>query len=186
MTLPDLPAWMDYAPHLLEKARAIRLLAMDVDGVLTCGEIIYASDGQELKVFNVKDGLGLRLLRESGIQTAIITGRRSVITERRGEELGVDYIHQGVKDKHSLLEAILSEHQWTWPQVAYMGDDLPDLSVLKSVGLACCPSDAAPEVQSVCHLISRYPGGRGAIRELTDLLLYSQMRQLSADSAISC
>lgn len=160
-----------YSPDLLARAAQIKLLATDIDGVLTHGEIIYTAGGDELKIFNAKDGLGLWLARQQGILTAMITGRTSSINERRAEELGVHYLFQGIKDKLPVLQQILEENQWTLEQVAYMGDDLPDLPVLQAVGLAACPADAISPVLAASHLVSQHEGGHGAMRELTDLLL---------------
>jgi len=169
--------------QLLAKASGIKLLAMDVDGVLTTGEIVYATRGgdavEEIKVFNAKDGLGLSQVIHAGIETAIITGRQSAINVHRVQELGIHHLFQGVKQKLPVLEALLAERGWTLAQGAYIGDDLPDLPVLEAVGLPCCPADAVAEVQAVCTLVTQQPGGRGAVRELTDLLLRARTPSLT-------
>lgn len=144
----------------------IQLIGLDVDGVMTRGEIIYTSSGDELKVFNVKDGLGIRAAVTHGVTLAIITARQSAITERRATELGILHLFQGVKDKLAQFDALRASLGLTWAQCAYMGDDLPDLPVLKQVGIATCPADAVAAVRQVAHYISPYDGGRGAVRDL--------------------
>lgn len=165
------PSLEGYDADVIARARDIRLLAMDVDGVLTASEITYLSNGEEIKSYNVKDGHGLFMARSAGILTAIITGRQSPINERRAKELQIHYLFQGIKLKLPVLEQIMEEHQLTLSQVAYIGDDLPDLPILEVVGLACCPQDAVEEIKAVSHFVSRKEGGRGAVRELTDLLM---------------
>lgn len=161
-------------PGIMERAKKIRLLAMDVDGVLTPNSLLYSSNGDEIKVYNVKDGQGLSLLSQAGITLAMITARNTPANHRRGEELGFRYIFQNAKQKYTFLERILAENNWELDQVAYMGDDLPDLSILKVVGFSTCPNDAAPEIQTVVHWKSQYSGGHGAIRELTDIIRHAQ------------
>lgn len=156
---------------VLERLKPIRLFAMDVDGVLTNGDIIYPLHGEEIKVFNVKDGHGLALLSHKGLNLAFITGRNSPITQRRADELGVQHVFQGVKTKLPVLQGLVADLGIGLDQVAYMGDDTPDLSILEAVGLSTCPSDAVDAVRDVCHWVSDYPGGRGAVRELADLLM---------------
>ena len=156
---------------LPEQILPIRLMCFDVDGVLTDGGIIYSSSGEELKSFHVRDGFGLVQLAKAGIQTAIITGRSSEVVARRAQELRFTHCFQGVKDKKALAERLLQESGLSWENVGHMGDDLPDLELLEKVGLACCPQDAVPEVQSVCHVVTKQLGGRGAAREVCELLL---------------
>ena len=164
------------------KLKAIRLLVLDVDGVLTEGSIQYilGRDGngqpevQELKQFNVKDGQGLTLLNRADIKKAIITARQSPITEHRARELGFEFICQGIKQKKTKLDEIIAELGITLENVAYMGDDLPDIAPLKTVGLPCCPADAIEAVQSICLFQTKAKGGHGAVRELTDALLKAQ------------
>jgi 3-deoxy-D-manno-octulosonate 8-phosphate phosphatase (KDO 8-P phosphatase) len=151
-------------------AKKIRLLATDVDGVLTPSTIIWDANRVEQKVFNVKDGLGLRRIRKLGVQTAIITGRQSDIVELRGAELDFDFIYQAVPDKSVVLDELLAKTGLTLEQVAYMGDDLPDLPVLKRVGLAICPADAPIEVQRHCHWVSPFVGGDGCMRAVIDMI----------------
>jgi 3-deoxy-D-manno-octulosonate 8-phosphate phosphatase (KDO 8-P phosphatase) len=149
----------------------IQLVGLDVDGVMTRGEIIYTSSGEELKVFNVKDGLGIRAAVTHGLTLAIITARHSAITERRATELGIQHLFQGVKDKLTQFDALRVSLGLTWSQCAYMGDDLPDLPVLKQVGIATCPADAVAVVQQVAHYMSPFGGGNGAVRDLMTQVL---------------
>lgn len=164
---------LDNALH--ERFEAIRLVVMDVDGVLTDGSIFYTSMGEEIKAFSVKDGQGLsfwnsRPERES----AIITARISPMVARRAKDLGITHVQQGIKPKLPALQALVTRLGYDWPQVAYMGDDWPDIACLQQVGLAACPVDAVSEVQAVCHWQSQLPGGRGAVRELINILLAVQ------------
>ena len=149
----------------------IRLLVMDVDGVMTDGKITYSSDGQELKSFNIKDGLGIKRAQASGIETAIITGRTSPMVERRARELGIAHLVQGREDKLSALSDLVDQMNLSLDQVAYIGDDLPDLTAIESVKLGACPADAAIEVKSKANWVSTREGGDGCVRELCDLLV---------------
>lgn len=149
----------------------IRLLVMDVDGVMTDGKIIYTSDGQEIKSFNIKDGLGIKRAQASGIETAIITGRTSPMVERRALELGIAHLVQGREDKLAVLSDLLDQINLSLDQVAYIGDDLPDLTAIESVKLGACPADAATEVKSRANWVSTRAGGDGCVRELCDLLV---------------
>ena len=130
----------------------IRLVALDVDGVMTDGRVTYTSDGQEIKSFNIKDGVGIKRLREAGIKTAIITGRSSPMVTRRATELGIDHVIQGREDKLHALKELLREIGGTLADVAYMGDDLPDLAAIAAVGLGACPSDAVAEDYNIICL----------------------------------
>ena len=149
----------------------IRLLVMDVDGVMTDGKITYTSDGQELKSFNIKDGLGIKRAQASGIETAIITGRTSPMVERRARELGIAHLVQGREDKLAALSDLVDQMNLSLDQVAYIGDDLPDLTAIESVRLGACPADAATEVKSKANWVSTRGGGDGCVRELCDLLV---------------
>ena len=149
----------------------IRLLVMDVDGVMTDGKVTYTSDGQELKSFNIKDGVGIKRVQALGIETAIITGRTSPMVERRALELGITHLIQGRADKLTALSVLLSEANLGPNQVAYIGDDLPDLTAIEAVKLGACPADAANEVQSKANWVSTRAGGDGCVRELCDLLV---------------
>ncbi len=149
----------------------IRLLVMDVDGIMTDGKITYTSDGQELKSFNIKDGLGIKRAQASGIETAIITGRTSPMVERRARELGIAHLVQGREDKLAALSDLVDQMNLSLDQVAYIGDDLPDLTAIESVRLGACPADAATEVKSKANWVSTRGGGDGCVRELCDLLV---------------
>ena len=149
----------------------IRLLVMDVDGVMTDGKITYTSDGQELKSFNIKDGLGIKRAQASGIETAIITGRTSPMVERRARELGIAHLVQGREDKLAALSDLVDQMNLSLDQVAYIGDDLPDLTAIEWVRLGACPADAAIEVKSKANWVSTRGGGDGCVRELCDLLV---------------
>jgi len=161
---------------LHDRAHLVRLLVMDVDGVLTDGGLYYGPDGEVMKRFDVKDGHGLVMLRHLGIPAAILTARSSRIVETRMRELGVAHIVQGARDKEAGLQRILDATGLTADQVAYIGDDVNDLPVLKRVGLSACPSDARQEVRESVHYVCRTPGGRGAVRELVEVILHAQGR----------
>lgn len=166
-----------------ERAAAIQLVVLDVDGVLTDGKITYTSDGQELKSFNVKDGLGISLGVRAGLQFGIITARQSPIVERRAAELGIQHVRQLTKTKLPALEELVRELGLDFSQVAYVGDDLPDLPPMSRVGLACCPADAIAEVKAIAHFVSQYRGGEGAVREILELILQSKQRFGAPDPA---
>jgi 3-deoxy-D-manno-octulosonate 8-phosphate phosphatase (KDO 8-P phosphatase) len=155
-------------------ASTLKLLVLDVDGVLTDGCIIYDNSGVETKAFNIKDGLGIKLLQAANIEVAIITGRQSTMVERRAAELGITRLIQGREDKLSALNELLPELGLNSEQVAYMGDDLPDLAAIQLVGLGCCPADAVNEVREAANWIATTNGGRGAVRELAEQLLRSR------------
>jgi 3-deoxy-D-manno-octulosonate 8-phosphate phosphatase (KDO 8-P phosphatase) len=159
---------------VVNRAKHIKLLATDVDGVLTDGGIIWDAATTETKAFNVKDGWAIKAVQALGLKTAIITGRGSHIVEHRGTELGFDYIYQSVKDKETVLEEIMQALGITEAEVAYMGDDIPDIGVLGRVGLSGCPADAVFEVKPVCHYVTQAPGGKGAMREFLDIIRYAQ------------
>lgn len=159
---------------LTEKAKLIKLVAFDVDGVLTNGDITYTASGEEIKSFNAKDGQGMNMLRSANLITAIITARKSPIVERRAKDLDITYVYQGVKHKIIALQEIMIKHSLSFEQIAYVGDDLPDLCILEKVGLAFCPLDAVAQVKKVCHYVASKQGGKGAVREITDFILQSQ------------
>lgn len=161
-------------PLVAEKARKIKLLLMDVDGVLTNGGIIIDSRGVESKVFDVKDGHGLKLLMRAGVEVGIISGRESPVVALRAKELGISILHQKVLKKVEVLEKILAERGLKDDEVAYIGDDVVDLPILIRVGLAVAVADAMPEVKERADYITSRPGGRGAVRELAELLLKAQ------------
>ena len=150
---------IDAAPELVRRARALRVAAFDVDGVLTDGRLIFGSDGSEYKAFHVRDGLGLQRLAACGIIPAIITGRESPIVSRRMHELGINHVYQGAEDKLATLHSLLAELGIGLEHVAYMGDDLPDLTCLEAVGLPVTCSDACEEVLQAAALVTARPGG---------------------------
>jgi 3-deoxy-D-manno-octulosonate 8-phosphate phosphatase (KDO 8-P phosphatase) len=154
---------------------SIIAVALDVDGVLTQGEIILLPNGDELKIFNAKDGHGIRMLLKAGIHVAWITGRSSQCNLQRAEDLGVTSVFQNTRNKLETLQGWLSslgfDPEADLARVAYMGDDLPDLSVLERVGLATCPADAVEAVKSVCHWIAPSAGGKGSVRALAEKVL---------------
>lgn len=161
--------------HLLATARGVRLLGLDVDGVLTDGRLLFLDTGEGGKSFHVRDGQGLRSLQDAGVQVAIITGRRSAAVEHRARELGITELHQGIGEKGSVWAAVQARLGVPPSACAYMGDDLPDLPCLAASALAACPADAVDAVRAASHFVSRQPGGLGAVRELCDLLLASRL-----------
>ncbi len=149
----------------------IRLLLLDVDGVLTDGSITYSDSGEQIKTFNSKDGLGLRLLMNAGIRVGIITGRKSKALEHRCQNLGITLLHEGATDKSAALEIIIMETGIPAHEIAFAGDDLIDIPVMKKVGVSFCVSDAPKEVKQHSHIITTREGGRGAVREICESLL---------------
>ncbi|BCR05492.1 haloacid dehalogenase [Desulfuromonas versatilis] len=154
-----------------ERLEPIKLLLLDVDGVMTDGRIIYDANGVETKAFDVKDGHGLKLIQRVGIRVGIITGRESTVVNRRAEELGIEILYQGAKDKLVPYREILETLGIGDREVAYVGDDVVDLPILRRVGFAATVADAVEEVKSCVHYVTSRPGGRGAVRELCDLIL---------------
>jgi len=159
-----------------DRARRVRLLLLDVDGVLTDGTLGIHSDGTESKSFFIRDGLGIVWARQEGIEVGLLSGRPSAVTTRRAAELRLEIVVQDGTDKAAGFDKILAAHPFAEDEIAYMGDDLLDLPVLRRVGLATAPADATAEVQVAAHWISRHAGGRGAVRELIELLLTAQGR----------
>ncbi len=167
--------------NLIERARPIRLVIFDVDGVLTEGRLSYSShpdapDKEENKVFHVRDGLGMKLLMQAGLEIGIITARSSLAVARRMADLGVPHVYQGQLDKRASYEHLRAQLKLAHEQVAYMGDDIIDLPVLRRVGLAATVSDATPFMQSHCHWVAQQRGGLGAARELCEFILSAQGR----------
>ncbi|MGN0017991.1 MAG: KdsC family phosphatase [Candidatus Gastranaerophilaceae bacterium] len=158
----------------IEKARKIKMLVFDVDGVMTNGDVTYDENGVEYKTFNVKDGHGLVRMAQSGFITAIITARNNGTVAHRAENLNITELYQGQKYKLPALEELRLKYNLEYDNISYMGDDLPDLCILEKVGLKCCPNDAVDEVKDVCNFISSKNGGKGAVRELTDFILDAQ------------
>jgi len=159
---------------LQARAVKVRLACFDVDGTLTDGRLGVDSQGGEFKTFHVHDGLGLKLLRQHGIDVAIITARSSPIVAHRAAELGIERVCQGCTDKRSEMLQLAGERGLTADQVCFMGDDLPDLSAMLTAGLAAAPADAHAAVAERAHWLAHRPGGGGAARELADLILSAQ------------
>jgi 3-deoxy-D-manno-octulosonate 8-phosphate phosphatase (KDO 8-P phosphatase) len=153
------------------RAAVVRLLALDVDGVLTDGLIYYSSSGDELKAFNIKDGLGIKLLQKVGVRVAIITGRQSEIVARRARELGIEDVVQGREDKRQALLELCERHKISMEECAYMGDDLPDLGAIIAAGLGMTVADASSTVREAADWRSNYNGGCGAVREACEFIL---------------
>jgi YrbI family 3-deoxy-D-manno-octulosonate 8-phosphate phosphatase len=159
---------------LSEKASKIKLLLLDVDGVMTDGSIRMNNQGDECKVFNVKDGLGLKMLMSSGIEVVILTGRRSQILALRAEELGIEEVYQGVKNKDILCNQLRKIKKLKKYQVCSLGDDLPDLAMFMGSGLSIAVADAVKEVREAADFITKNKGGFGAVREVCELILKCQ------------
>ena len=160
--------------NIQDRAKKIKMLVFDVDGVMTDGSITYDENGVEYKTFNAKDGHGLVRMVKSGFITAIITARNNGTVEHRAKNLNVTELYQGRKDKAPALEELREKYNLTYDEISYMGDDLPDMCCLEKVGLACCPDDAVSEVKDICHFVSQKGGGKGAVRELCDFILECQ------------
>ncbi|MBT8136892.1 MAG: HAD-IIIA family hydrolase [Gammaproteobacteria bacterium] len=160
-----------------QRASAIRLVAIDVDGVLTDGRLYYCEDGEHLKVFHVHDGLGLRRLMSAGIKPVIISARKSKAVKRRMKELGVADVYMHCADKGERIEAVMREAGVTAEQVAAIGDDLADLPMLQRAGLAVTVANGHPRLKEIAHWVTSLGGGEGAVRELCDLILAAQNYQ---------
>jgi 3-deoxy-D-manno-octulosonate 8-phosphate phosphatase (KDO 8-P phosphatase) len=154
-----------------QRARHARLLVLDVDGVLSDGRIYYGSDGEELKAFNIKDGLGIKLLQRDGVTVAIITGRNSPVVTRRAAELGIEHLVQGREDKAAALAELCRDLDLQLSECAYMGDDLPDLAAIRAAGLGMSVADGVERVRSAADWVSTRPGGHGAVREACEFIL---------------
>lgn len=168
------PTTHEISADVLARATRIRLACFDVDGVLTDGKLWYADGEQEIKAFHVHDGLGLKLLRDNGIEIALITARQSRVVEKRALELGIEHVYQGQKDKLGVFTMLLESFGLTADQASYTGDDLPDLAVMRHAGLAIAVANAHPWIKPFAHWTTRHSGGNGAVREVSDLLLQSQ------------
>jgi 3-deoxy-D-manno-octulosonate 8-phosphate phosphatase (KDO 8-P phosphatase) len=160
--------------EIYERARKIRVAAFDVDGVLTDGALYYADSGEESKRFNVHDGHGLRMLKDDGLTLAIITSRRSGCVEARARNLGIEFLYQGVQDKLAAFQELLGRCGFEAAACAYAGDDLVDLPVMKRCGLAVSVPGAPAAVRREAHYVTRSRGGEGAVRELSEIILYAR------------
>jgi 3-deoxy-D-manno-octulosonate 8-phosphate phosphatase (KDO 8-P phosphatase) len=164
----------DVDPKVLSLAANVKLLLFDVDGVLTDGRLVIGDDGQEYKAFNSRDGHGIKMLREAGVETAILTGRTSKVVLHRARNLGIARIIQGSNDKLASFRAMLAETGLEPEETAYMGDDLVDLPVLRRCGFACTVPDAPETVKARSHYVTRSGAGRGAAREVCELIMRAQ------------
>ena len=157
-----------------ERARKVRLLVVDVDGVLTDGRMILSERGDELKAFHAHDGVAIALAKRAGIRTAMLTGESSPIAKARGAKLGVDSVVLGARRKGETVEALLAEHGVSADALAYIGDDLLDIPAMQRAGLAIAVADAAAPVKATAHVVTRTRGGHGAVRECVELILRAQ------------
>jgi 3-deoxy-D-manno-octulosonate 8-phosphate phosphatase (KDO 8-P phosphatase) len=173
-TVPSSPYLADLPTDLLARAANIRLAVFDVDGTLTDGRLWYGEDGRETKVFHVHDGLGLKRLQANGVQVAIISARISHPVALRAEELDIAHVYQGQHDKRACLRELLDALGLTPEQAAFIGDDLPDLPPMRIAGLAVAVANAHPWVADQAHWQTRHGGGKGAAREVCDLILLAQ------------
>jgi len=160
----------------LERAKRVRLMLFDVDGVLTDGRLWYGADGEALKVFHVADGLGIGLLKRAGIEVGLLSGRASPAVSARATELGLSHVLQGIDDKSAAFEALLKTAGRAPDETGYMGDDLIDLPVLRRCGFACAPAQAHELVRASAHYVARAPAGGGAAREVCEYLLRARGR----------
>jgi YrbI family 3-deoxy-D-manno-octulosonate 8-phosphate phosphatase len=168
-----------------EKASKIKLLLLDVDGVMTDGRITINDRGQETKVFNVKDGLGLKMLMSSGLEVVIVTGRRSQALAHRSKELGIEEVYQGVKDKNTVCQQLKKTKDLKTEQVCSLGDDIPDLAMFTESGLCIAVADAVKEVREAADFVTKSNGGFGAVREACELILKCQGKWRDALAAFA-
>lgn len=164
----------DTTPDHVRRAAAVRLLILDVDGVLTDGSLTYGADGEVTKTFNVLDGLGIELLQKTGVLVAIISARKSPVVVRRAADLKIPHVYQGTHDKRIAFAEVLALTGLTADQCGYIGDDVIDLPLLRKVGFAVTVPSGHPEVQHRAHYVTRNNGGRGAVREVCDLVMRAQ------------
>ncbi len=164
--------------EIIARARHIRILLLDCDGVLTDGSIIYTSDGERVyestKVFHIHDGQGLRLAKEAGLKLGVVSGRSSRALTARAEEMRIDHLHQGVANKLEVYEQLKTAESVSDEEIAYIGDDLPDLAPMRQCGLAIAVADAVDEVRECAHIVTGRNGGRGAVREAIEFILKAQ------------
>ena len=160
--------------------KRVRLFATDVDGVLTDAGMYYSESGDELKKFNTRDGMGIKLLQRAGLITALITMEETKLVMRRAEKLAIPEVHQGTRDKLAVLRDLAARHGLTLQEVAYIGDDVNDLEALKAVGFSAAPADAMPPVLKVVDYVCGMRGGEGAVREVVDLILAARLKKREA------
>lgn len=161
--------------EIIGKAKRIKVLLMDCDGVLTDGRLYFSESGEAMKAFDVRDGQGIVMLREAGFKVGVITGRQSEILNRRAEELKIDFVRQGVSNKLTAAREILLETGNDISDLAYIGDDLPDVELIKAAGLGIAVADAVEEAKGAADFVTVAQGGRGAVREIADLLLEARV-----------
>ncbi|MGQ5522478.1 3-deoxy-manno-octulosonate-8-phosphatase KdsC [Chitinimonas sp. PSY-7] len=159
---------------MLERAQTVRLMIFDVDGVMTDGSLYYTDAGEEMKAFNSLDGHGLKMLKQSGVQLAIITGRQSKLVEHRARNLGIDHLIQGAHDKRASFEALLDKLGFTADQCGYMGDDVIDLPVMRRAHFAIAVPDSPTVVRQHAHYVTGARGGHGAVREACEVIMQAQ------------
>lgn len=165
----------DKVPSSVTKAaKKIKLLLLDVDGVLTDGRLYYGNNGEEMKAFNIQDGLGIKLLQRAEVQVGIITGRASALLERRASELGIHPVVQGREDKLIALQELMQTMEINLDEIAFVGDDLPDLAVIRRVGLGITPANGNSALSSQAHWQTSKRGGDGAVREVAEMILRAQ------------
>jgi 3-deoxy-D-manno-octulosonate 8-phosphate phosphatase (KDO 8-P phosphatase) len=157
-----------------ERARAVRLMIFDVDGVLTDGTLLYGPQGEELKAFSAHDGHGIKMLAASGVGCALLSGRRSAAVAARAAELGIETVFQGVEDKLGIFQQLIARQRLTVQQTGYMGDELVDLPVLTRCGFACAPHEAPEAVRTRVHYVAAAAAGRGAVREVCERVMRAQ------------
>ena len=166
----------NYPSSAFKAAQKVKLLLLDVDGVLTDGRLYYGNAGEELKAFDIQDGLGIKLLQNAGIKVGIITGRSSVLVERRAKELGIDHLIQGREDKLTALNELLEKITFDLEEIAFVGDDLPDLAIIRRVGLGITPANGNHLIASQALWQTKKSGGNGAVRDVAELILSAQSK----------
>lgn len=166
--------------NIQAKAKKIKLLLLDVDGVMTDGSIILDNQGNELKAFHVRDGHGIKLAQKNGIMIGIITGRKSEVVSVRARELGIQEVHQGAYEKIEIYESLLEKYGLRDDETAFIGDDVVDIEILKRAGIAAAVADADPAVKPHVDLVLKTPGGRGAVREFINLVLKNRIKPRSS------
>jgi 3-deoxy-D-manno-octulosonate 8-phosphate phosphatase (KDO 8-P phosphatase) len=166
----------EVSQETLDRARGVRLMIFDVDGVLTDGTLLYGPSGEEWKAFSAHDGHGLKMLAASGVACALLSGRRSAAVALRAEELGIAEVHQGIEDKLAVFQRLTGKMRFSFEQCGFMGDELVDLPVLTRCGFACAPREAPEAVRARAHHVTAAPAGRGAVREVCELLMRAQGR----------
>jgi 3-deoxy-D-manno-octulosonate 8-phosphate phosphatase (KDO 8-P phosphatase) len=159
---------------IIDKARRVRLMGFDIDGIMTDGRLYFSPAGDEMKTFFSRDGLGIKMLARSGVRIAIITGRDSPIVTRRAENLGIDLVFQGIENKHSAMARLLADQGLEFAEAGYMGDDVVDLAVMKACGFSATVPDGHPLVRQQAGYLTRSAAGGGAVREVCELILQAQ------------